>query len=240
MLRKRCSQCLDHDETFPHTALEKECLPLIFSFQWSALDNTSVAWSAALRFAPRKSVTQQKKRPTVAAALLASSSSMESMHVESKTLEKSVGPVNVEAEESSSSSTSKPSAGPSREALQGIKTAALSLTDSAGAQKDFSMLPIITQPPEMAIPPDELEKDRAIFAELAEKRGERKRPDFEDVDDEDDGDVNGWSNTKEGKRAKKKVSDSLSLRSQNLAEAVSLVRRSTRGKGVLLQAYKAQ
>ena len=76
-----------------------------------------------------------------------------------------------------------------------------------------SSLPIITAPPELSIPEEELQRDVAMFAALAEKRGEtmntvhRMEQEWQEGEDEDD-DVNGFTNTEAGRKAKRRVSKS--------------------------------
>jgi hypothetical protein len=70
-------------------------------------------------------------------------------------------------------------------------------------------------PPPLSISEEEIEKDKILFATLAEKRGEPKqgllRHDDAWLEDNEDEDVNGFADTKEGKKAKRKVSGRLRL-----------------------------
>lgn len=80
---------------------------------------------------------------------------------------------------------------------------------SKADQSTSYSLPIVTAPPELNIPAEEIENDKALFAELAMQRGEGKVAQTEDqswYEDEDDiDDVNGFGNTEAGRKARRKV-----------------------------------
>jgi hypothetical protein len=81
---------------------------------------------------------------------------------------------------------------------------------SSNADKDArTSLPIILAPPETTLSAEELEKDKALFLSFAEKRGEKKKDSQqlqnEWLEDGEDEDINGFANTVEGTKAKRKV-----------------------------------
>lgn len=85
----------------------------------------------------------------------------------------------------------------------GLQTRALQVE-----QKQYCIdeLPIVMEPPSLSLTDDELERDRLYFAELAEKRGEKPFAQhmWEEQQNSDE-DVNGFYNSTEGKKAKKRV-----------------------------------
>lgn len=89
-----------------------------------------------------------------------------------------------------------------------IKTDALR-TETGPRESTAASLPKVIAPPELSIPLEELEKDKALFAAFAEQRGEKRgsaqqwNPDWQEDGEEED--VNGFGNTAEGRKAKKRV-----------------------------------
>lgn len=82
----------------------------------------------------------------------------------------------------------------------GLHTRAINLPEFS------TRLPKIAGPPEIALSVEELEADRALFASLAERRGERRRAHGTYRDEApSDEDINGFANTAEGQRFRKKV-----------------------------------
>lgn len=94
-------------------------------------------------------------------------------------------------------------------ATHGIHTHALNIYPNEPFKRP---LPKILEPPPVALSAEEIERDRALFRDRALKRGENSsHPSFETWEQMDDAydeeeDVNGFSNTAEGKKAKKRVS----------------------------------
>lgn len=172
----------------------------------------SPAWSAALRFAPRKNVQNNKARRPPPSVLISSGFSVAPALGED---DLSASPVEKTEEippktAIASSSTSWPlEIKPGSATKEDIKTDALR-TETGPRESTAISLPKITAPPELFIPSDELEKDRALFAACAQSRGE-KRPSAQQwnpgwQEDGEDEDVNGFGNTSAGRKAKKKVS----------------------------------
>lgn len=113
-------------------------------------------------------------------------------------------------------------------------------TNTSNKEARFS-LPRILAPPELSISAEELEKDKALFTALAEKRGEKKSNtqqwNSERQDDDEDEDVNGFANTSEGRKARKKVREKIPTLMTAASNLLSF--RKTRGKGTFLQVTTA-
>lgn len=94
--------------------------------------------------------------------------------------------------------------------MSGLQTKALQLGTDDRSDRP---LPVVTEPPPLSLTADEIEKDRSFFRARAEGRGEvnrvsansggQRNAGAEEVDEDD---VNGFGNTAEGKKARKKVS----------------------------------
>lgn len=73
----------------------------------------------------------------------------------------------------------------------------------------------VTEPPPFTLPPEEIERDKALARKAAEARGETRfynHYDDGDAGDEDDADVNGFFSISAGKRAaRKKASNETSM-----------------------------
>jgi hypothetical protein len=206
-----------------------------------------IAWSAALRFAPRKNVNAQanKNRRPPASALISAGFS--------------VAPASEEEQQQSASPVARSDQSPPTAAIASSSKAWTSIakTETLPPKDDMktdalhlknrhhnsaNSLPQIIAPPEFSISAEELEKDRALFADLAEKRGERKSAvhewDHDDWQEDDDEDVNGFGNTKEGRKAKKKVSFRIALYGRTFSHEMFC--RSTRERETLLQLTQAK
>lgn len=173
-----------------------------------ALSFSYLVWSAALRFAPRKPVNSSKARRPIAAYLSAS------VFANAENTEEKA----VDEDESSKRLRGQPPAPapvlPAAERsiaslVRGeVKVHALNL----GAEKrSLADLPQVIEPPPLIIPPEELDEDRAVFRARSENRGEgsSRRRQYDnggiwDVAGSDE-DVNGFQESTEGKKVKKKV-----------------------------------
>lgn len=210
----------------------------------------TLAWSAALRFAPRKNINAQanKIRKPPASVLISSSFSSASGEAEDTKEATTTRPVatsrDTDASTSDTNATS-PSKGWNKMGLEGGRLGNVQIdalrTNTGNKDARFS-LPRILAPPELSITAEELEKDKALFASLAEKRGEKKpgtqQWNNEWQEDDEEEDVNGFANTTEGRKARRKVS-------VNWAYAASFkflmysYCRETRGKEIIRQAIPA-
>lgn len=88
-----------------------------------------------------------------------------------------------------------------------LNLTALSLpkeSDDSYLISQLSKYPVISPPP-FTLPPEEIERDRALIRQSAAARGEHTHHQHDDVDGEDDEDVNGFLSSAAGRRAKKKV-----------------------------------
>jgi hypothetical protein len=90
--------------------------------------------------------------------------------------------------------------------LFGVQTHALNV----GSENfEHLSLPTVIEPPPLSLPVEEIEKDRALFRSRALKRVDIVSHEHAEFVDEDgwneEEDVNGFANTAEGKKAKRKV-----------------------------------
>lgn len=99
--------------------------------------------------------------------------------------------------------------------LVGVDTSDLKLTALALPQTDIDVEYLASQlakhpvvePPSFTLPPEEIERDKALARQAAAARGEARHHD-EEGEEQDDEDVNGFFSTSAGKRAaRKRVSD---------------------------------
>ncbi|SJX64656.1 uncharacterized protein SRS1_15472 [Sporisorium reilianum f. sp. reilianum] len=188
-------------------------------------------WSAALRFAPRRTTAAAKAKPRPNAAFVASfapATTADADTVEAPKGALSRAPGVAPKASSSTTSATEPVA-PTTEGevssantdptpartLAGLVTADLNLTALALPQSDtddewlLSQLEKypVTEPPPFTLPPEEIERDKALARKAAEARGEtRYSSHYDDVDggEDEDADVNGFFSTSAGKRAARK------------------------------------
>lgn len=173
----------------------------------------ATAWSAALRFTPRRNVALSKPKRGPIQSQLSAAFSNTDVHSDLATNKESSSsnqaPLEVIADPSASSSQSnlesvKPSSQP--KSLYGVQTHALTVGPD---DNERIPLPTVTQPPSLSLSVEEIEKDRALFRSRAIKRGDFASNEHTEHVEEDgwneEEDVNGFANTVEGKKAKRKV-----------------------------------
>lgn len=194
-------------------------------------------WSAALRFAPRRTAASAKAKPRpnvafVASFAAAAPSGADTVEPPKGSLSRAPGagpkasssasasaatePV---ASESSTADADKSSAAPDKAAVRtlaglansDLKLTALALphseTDDEWLSSQLEKYPV-SEPPPFTLPPQDIERDKALARKAAEARGD-VRHNYDDVDagEDEDADVNGFLSTNAGKRAaRKKVS----------------------------------
>ncbi|CAO1616960.1 unnamed protein product [Parajaminaea phylloscopi] len=189
------------------------------------------SWSAALRFAPRRSASAGRSQGNRAsrahvASLVApafSSAPVEASQPEAghsapspsvhRAAPQAAGKAPAQEPTASGSrlrtdvSASQPSEETvaSRSSRHGVETTALS-SFAPSIQAKFSVLPVV-RPPELRLPQAEVDADRALAREAALARGEVRPPredDFDEFEGDDDEDINGFRGTSAGAKAAKK------------------------------------
>lgn len=166
-----------------------------------------------MRFTPRRNAASSKPKRAPIPSQLSTAFSSTDVHsdvAESSSAKQATQQQGEVAASSVSSSfqpkveSAKPSSQPKH--FFGVQTHALNVEPE---DSDRIPLPTVTQPPSLSLSVEEIEKDRALFRSRALKRGDvasHEQTDF----GEDDGwneeeDVNGFANTTEGRKARRKV-----------------------------------
>ncbi|PWN49165.1 hypothetical protein IE53DRAFT_346291 [Violaceomyces palustris] len=197
------------------------------------------AWSASLRFAPRKSASansanKAKPRPNAAFVSAFSSSSTggsgASISREDVAVSSSSSPSPLVVASSSNSSTSSVGGGGWNRVSQtstnvnpslpssssqtggisasssGSSSVAIAVAGGLGQESVTSIAPgPVLAPPPTTLPPEVIEKDRAMARAAAEARGEGKKDRIQDFDDQDeDEDINGFWGSDAAKKPRKK------------------------------------
>lgn len=168
-----------------------------------------------MRFTPRKNTSTNKPKRAPIQSQLSTAFSNADVHSDPASTSDEILPLkkeefdpktsvpSVQQQDQTVKSTTHPTA------LLGVQTHALNVE-----REDYDQFPLpsISQPPALSLPPEEIEKDRAFFRARALKRGDisANAPSDQLEVGEDDAwneeeDVNGFANTMEGRRARRKV-----------------------------------
>ncbi|PWN33811.1 uncharacterized protein FA14DRAFT_180447 [Meira miltonrushii] len=186
--------------------------PAEIADQKPSLDKSQGTWSAALRFTPRRNAALSKpKRAPIQSQL---STAFSNTDVHSDLAEGSSSKQAPQKQDEVASASKTPSVHSKAEAIKpsshprqlfGVQTHALNVEP---VDSDRIPLPAVTQPPSLSLSVEEIEKDRALFRSRALKRGDiasHEQTDFvEDDGWNEEEDVNGFANTTEGRKARRK------------------------------------